>query len=61
MESYLKSITETHLPQLLHFKTDQMEKNHLIWFSSLEESGFSKNSHWPHDAIFHWPAAEMIF
>lgn len=26
MESYLKSITETHLPQLLHFKTDQMEK-----------------------------------
>lgn len=36
-------------------------KTYLIWFSSPEESGFSKNNHWLRDAIFHWQAAEMGF
>lgn len=30
MESYLESITETHLPWLLQFKIDQVEKT--VWF-----------------------------
>ena len=42
MESYLKNITETHLPQLRCFKTDQVEKPSDLVFISRGEWIFQK-------------------